>query len=218
MSAGTATRDNAGLLLAMLQYAQGSSTIGGQVQEKSTKVVPARSSIYWPGAGVPVEMAAQAAEVGNFVAIPVTPGDVFRHVGAVGSKTAAGTVAEYITGLYVGEAGGALLAQSKSATPSSHPKEEQYNAELESTVTITKAMAPKGYVYSFVADGSAGTQFGFVGLTYTTALQAIMAYMGGAGAAATPMYGKGGSAIKGTAEAVVPTLTAVANVPAIVLF
>lgn len=219
MSAGTATRDNAGLLLA--QLGSGGSTIGAvgaQTQAANTKVTSARSSIYWPGLYLPVNTAAQAAEVGNWVAIPVTPGDVFENVGVVGGSASAATVAEYITALYVGAAGGALLAQSASATPGSHPKEELYVSKLASPVTITKTNAPKGYVYAMVAAGSVGTGFSFMTMTMTTASQAILALAGGPGAAATALCAKGGSSLKGTAESVVPTLTAVANVPMVVLY
>jgi len=177
-----------------------------------------RSSAQWPGAGVPLEVAAQAAEVGNWIAVPAVPGDTFQHVAVAASKTAAATVAEYIVAVYEGKTGGALLAQSKSATPGSHPKEELYVSELESPVTITAANAPRGYVYVLVAAGSAGTMFGFIGLTYTTANQALLGVYGTAGVAGNALYCKGGSGIKGKAEATVPTLTAVASVPIVALY
>ncbi len=177
-----------------------------------------RSSITWPGAGVPLEVAAQVAEVGNWIAVPVQVGDVFKNVAVAGSKTAASTVAEYITAIYIGETGGALIAQSKSVTPGSHPKEEMYAVELESTVTITSTNAPKGYVYVLVSAGAAGTMFGFVGMTYTTANQAVLGIYGTAGVAANALYNSGGTLIKTKAPATVPTLTAVASVPIVTLY
>jgi hypothetical protein len=178
----------------------------------------ARSSISWPGNGVPVNSAAQAAETGSWIAVPVLPGDTFKKVAVAGGTAAAATVAEYITAIYAGETGGALLAQSKSVTPGSHPKEEMYSVELESTVTITTANAPKGYVYVLVSAGAAGTMFSFITMTYTTANQAVLGKYGTAGAAANALYNSGGSSIKTKAEATVPTLTAVANVPIVALY
>ena len=177
-----------------------------------------RSSPMWPGVGVPLEVAAQVAEVGNWIAVPVAIGDSFKHVAVAGSKTAAGTVKEYITAIYTGETGGALLAQSAAVTPGSHPKEELYAVELESTVKITATNAPKGYVYVSISAGGAGTMFGFMGLTYTTANQALLGVYNTIGVAANALYNSGGAAIKTKAEATVPTLTAVASVPIVVLY
>jgi hypothetical protein len=216
MSAGTATKDGAGLLLAQLGLATlNNGFTGGLVQAGAPKL-PARTSAIWPGAGVPTNTAAQAAEVGNFVAIPVSPGDILKSVGVMGGSAAAGTVAEYITAIYAGKTGGALLAQSKSSTPGSHPKEEFYESALEKAVTISAANAPNGYVWAMFADGSAGTQFSVYSLTFTAAGQEIL---GKFGKTAAPYFSaKGGSALKGTAEATLPALTSVANVPLVALF
>jgi len=176
------------------------------------------SSAQWPGAGVPLEVAAQSAGVGNWIAVPVVPGYPIKHVAVAGSKTAAATVAEYIVAVYEGKTGGALLAQSAATTPGSHPKEELYVSELEKTVTPTAATAPHGYVYVLVSAGSAGTMFGFIGLTYTTANQAILGVYGTAGVAANAIYNSGGTGYKTTAPATVPTLTAVAGVPIVALY
>lgn len=178
-----------------------------------------RTSAAWPGAGVPAEQAIALAEVGNFVAVPVVPGDIFKHVAVAAGTKEPEKIKEFITGIYVGETGGALLAQSKSATPTEHkPKLELYASELESTVTITTTSAPHGYVYAFFAAGAFTTNFEAIALTYTTANQAILGKYGTAGVAANAIYNKGGSAIKGTAEAVVPALTAVAGVPIVALY
>ena len=177
-----------------------------------------RTSASWPGAGVPVEQAVQAAEVGNFVAVPVVPGDVIKTVAvAGGAKTPVG-IAEYITAIYEGKTGGALLAQSKSATPGAHPKEELYTATLESAVTITASNAPKGYVYVMFSAGVMTTPFEVIALTYTTANQAKLGLYGTAGIAANAIYNSGGTSIKTKAEATVPTLTAVAGVPIVALY
>ncbi len=178
-----------------------------------------RSSTNWPGAGVPAEQAVALAEVGNFVAVPVVPGDIIKTVAVAAGAAATEGVKEFIVGLYAGKTGGELLAQSKSKTPTeNHPKKELYATDLESAVTITTTNAPHGYVYAFFAAGVFTTNMTVIGLTYTTANQAILGVYGTAGAAANAIYNKGGAAIKGTAEAVVPTLTAVANIPIVALY
>ena len=185
----------------------------------STNERAPRTSAAWPGGGVPAEQAIALAEVGNFVAVPAVPGDVFRYVAVAAGTKEPAKIKEYITGIYVGETGGALLAQSKSATPTEHtPKLELYASELESTVTVTATNAPHGYVYAFFAAGAFTTNFEAIALTYTTANQAILGKYGTAGVAANAIYNKGGSAIKGTAEATVPALTAVAGIPIVALY
>jgi hypothetical protein len=215
MSAGSANTDVAAKLLGLLgsSLADGAA-VGGIVQVANPKA-PARTSLAWPCVGVPTNSAAQAAEVGNFVAVPVAVGDVFTKVGVLGGSAAAATVAEYIVALYAGKTGGALLAQSKSATPGSHPKEELYVSELESTVTVTPANAPGGYLWLQVSAGAAGTMFSFYSATYTTAGQEIAGLVTGAPKA---ISNKGGSGIKTKAEATLPTLASIANVPIVVLY
>jgi hypothetical protein len=217
MSAGTAITDNAEKLLGILGAAPATDAVAGTlVQTSGNNVSPARTSLAWPCLGVPTNTAAQAAEVGNFVAVPVAIGDVFKTVGVLGGSAAAGTVAEYIVALYAGKTAGVLLAQSKSATPGSHPKEEFYESTLEKAVTITAANAPAGYIWVQVSAGAAGTMFSFYSSTYTTAGQEIAGKLG----KSAPPYlsAKGGAAIKTAAEAVLPTLSSIANVPIVALF
>lgn len=218
MTAGVGTLDVPGLERGLLaNNAPDGALVGGRTQTGQTKTAMAAcSSIFWPGAGVATNTAAQAAEVGNWIAIPVSIGATFNSIGAMGGSAAAATVAEYITALYVGEPGGALIAQSKSVTPGSHPKEELYVATLESQVIVTASMCPGGYLWAEVSAGAAGTMFSFYSLTYTAAGQEIMGKL--SSKAPVAISCKGGAAIKTKAEAVVPTLTAVANVPIAVLF
>lgn len=211
MSAGTGTTDNAEKLLGLLGSAGPAGPVTGLVQASGNGISPARTSLSWPCLGVPTNTAAQAAEVGNFVAVPVVAGDVFKTVGVLGGSASAATVAEYIVAVYAGKTGGALLAQSKSATPGSHPKEEFYESTLESAITI----AATGYVWVQVSAGAAGTMFSFYSATYTAAGQEIA---GKVGKAPPYLSAKGGSAIKTKAEATLPSLTSVANVPIVALF
>ena len=217
MSAGTGVTDNAAKLLALLgSTAPTGAVTGGQLQTTNTKISPARTSLAWPCLGVPTNTAAQAAEVGNFIAVPVAPGDVIDSVGVLGGSASAGTVAEYIVAVYEGKTGGALLGQSKAATPGSHPKEELYVSTLEAPVAVTAANAPSGYVWVQVSAGAAGTMFSLYSATYTVAGQEIAGKLGKNAPAF--VSAKGGAAIKTKAEATLPALTAVANVPLVSLY
>lgn len=150
MSAGTSTQDNAERLLAGVSNPGGNAFLGNLRQIVET-TRPARTNRDCPG-GVLVDGALAATGVGCFVPVPVQVGDIISKIGVPIGATAGATMTHQFAALYAGTGTEpTLLAQSTDTTSAAIAEKKLASWTLASTVTITAANAPFGYVYAEIA-------------------------------------------------------------------
>lgn len=111
--------------------------------------MPVRSNVDVLGLSTLVDMTTTATKKGPMVAIPVQEGDVFTKVGSlIGAKE--GAAGQAFFALYSAPGAkkeGKLLAQT-TFSAAAQTKSVLFSGELESSVLITSANAPNGYIYA----------------------------------------------------------------------
>ena len=213
MPASASTTDNSGRLLDLLNspYDIGPT---GNIRQALNPSSPCRTNLSWLGATL-VDGALNGTEVGTVVAVPVSPGDVLQTVKLAVGKTKGKKVEAGFAAVYVGVKGGALVAQSKSALlKETVLAEEPLSFTLESTVAVTAATAPHGYVYVVLAL-EAETMPTCIGVSASKEAQACVAKL--SVGAPECMAGSVGTALKTKAAATLGTVTVVAQVPLVIL-
>lgn len=172
MTASTVTQDSAQRDLNNLNMPYDIGPLGNLRQAKQEQS-PVRSNSSWLGSGFVATVALQATEVGSVVCVPVQIGDILGSVRLALGATEGKKVETGFAALYIGsgtEPKGIMKAgsttapvQSKSAkltsengkgeldTAGKPVKEHRLTFTLEEAVTITAAMAPKGFIYVLIA-------------------------------------------------------------------
>jgi hypothetical protein len=122
----------------------------GRPRNATQQNIAARSNIWAFGYGAPLDSATAATKKGVFAAIPVQEGDVISKVSCLIGATEGKTGVKSFVALYSGTTAkkeAVLQAQSKVKEVAIKPK-LILTEELESSVLITSANAPNGYVFA----------------------------------------------------------------------
>lgn len=153
-----------------------------------------------------------ATGIGCAVAVPVEVGDPLSKVSLLVGATAEATGTHAFAALYSGVATPALLAQSVDNTGAAAlAASARFDFTLASTVYVTQAMAPGGFLYASVAI-TAGT-------VPTAAVSAIPTAIGYQWFTAGPLFiaATHGSALGATAPATIASPSAKAVAPIVFL-
>jgi hypothetical protein len=162
------------------------------------------------------ETAALVTKEANLVAIPVAIGDVISKIGVLVGAQAAVTPTHSFGALCVGEGTEpAVIEQSADELTAAIAAEKLFAWKLAKAVTVTAAMAPKGYLSAAVSV-TAGTVPGLMGFAGLAVLNKVVASVTGAPAASAQMFSVSGT--EGVAKNPTGTLTATLKVPVVILF
>jgi hypothetical protein len=213
MPAGAGVLDQAAREISGITYPV-DNAIFGNLRQAAYSLSPARSNLNVLGCNL-ANGALNGTEVGTAIMVPVCLGDVLSKVKIIIGTTKGKKVEAGYAALYAGKKGGVLLAQSKSAKlAETVVAENELTFTLESNVEVTKAMAPNGYIY-VVVNLEAETMPSVHGVSIATAIQKALGTVTGAPEFLAASVGSG---LKTAAEATLGTTTAVAVIPACVVY
>lgn len=162
------------------------------------------------------EAAALVTKEANLVPIPVVVGDVISKVAVLIGATAANGPTHQFGALYVGEgAEPVAIEQSPDATTAAIAAEQLYAWKLSKPITVTAAMAPKGFLYASVSVTASTAVPSLLGFAGIAVVNKAIGSVAGAPAASAQMYSVSGS--EGVAKTPTGALTATLKVPVVIL-